>query len=666
MPYTRVTLNFVGAKKRYETLNGKQYLVVPAVALTEGVHTGSEGPLLYKKEELARNPMAWNHRPVVVYHPVLNGEGVSACDPTVVESQGVGLTFNSSYDGRLKMEAWLEEEKLKRIDSRILDALNNNKMVEVSTGLYHGLNETPGTWNGEAYNAEVVNMQPDHLAVLYDQKGACSIQDGAGLLRNADKTTTELSFEDIRDQIRSCLNPKSPDLISEGNTSKWHWVRDVYSKYAIVECDDKCYKVGYKVRSGKVSIDGEPEEVRKVTSYVTANNEQVQGEGYITMNGQFISNDGEQKQGPLKMPKPKASDLSDPMKRQQMQKALEQHYSGVMQEGDWGGWVTDLYANYAVYSKDGKQFRLPYTYDDDMIRFDGEPEEVERVSEYRRKEPIDGTQSPYSVNQEGQIVATPTITQKHLQTLNRLFQMARDQKLTLNAIHQGAHELLHDPGMGQFDANLPPEHPQSDGQVRTHHPMNPGGKGDSEDHKTQSRKAMVDKLGVHEDDKKWFMDLPDDGWEKVSKYVMKGATEPIAGRYSYEGIGDRSSVHGSHNMSQQTTEQYIANAPSGIREGLMELVASQNAEKTRLVGLITNSRGNRFTPQYLQTLAIPMLRGMADLVQPAQAPRPVMNYGGQADIPMFQGEPQLTNNQQYEPETLQLPVWDFTPQKNGN
>jgi hypothetical protein len=33
---------------------------------------------------------------------------------------------------------------------------------------------------------------------------------------------------------------------------------------------------------------------------------------------------------------------------------------------------------------------------------------------------------------------------------------------------------------------------------------------------------------------------------------------------------------------------------------------------------------------------------------------------------MFQGEPQLTNNQQYEPETLQLPVWDFTPQKNGN
>ena len=59
--FAKVTMNLVGAQKRYETLNGKTYMVVPTVMITEGVWQGNQGPLLYLGEELGKNPVTWNH-----------------------------------------------------------------------------------------------------------------------------------------------------------------------------------------------------------------------------------------------------------------------------------------------------------------------------------------------------------------------------------------------------------------------------------------------------------------------------------------------------------------------------------------------------------------------------------------------------------------------------
>ena len=38
--------------------------------LVEGVHSGSDGPLLYRKQELSRNVQAWEMKPITVGHPV--------------------------------------------------------------------------------------------------------------------------------------------------------------------------------------------------------------------------------------------------------------------------------------------------------------------------------------------------------------------------------------------------------------------------------------------------------------------------------------------------------------------------------------------------------------------------------------------------------------------
>lgn len=256
----RITANLVGAQTRKQMLDGKEYLVVPTVMLTEGVHTGSQGPLYYSKDQLGRNPSTWNHKPVVLYHPV---DGISACTPDVISAQGVGMMLNSSYDGRLKTESWLDEPKLRKLDSRVLDAINRGETVEVSTGLWNDLDEKPGVWNGETYKGSVINIQPDHLALLPDQKGACSREDGAGLLRNA---SGDLSLDDAREQIRSLLKAKITDPMY------YVYVVDVFRTYAIYESAGKVFKIGYTVKDNKVKLSNdEPEEVCKVTSYITAN-----------------------------------------------------------------------------------------------------------------------------------------------------------------------------------------------------------------------------------------------------------------------------------------------------------------------------------------------------------------------------------------------------------
>ena len=59
---------------RKDTLEGREHLVVPMVMMVEGVLDGSNGPLFYPAEEMAKLPQGWNEKPVVVQHP--NG---SAC-----------------------------------------------------------------------------------------------------------------------------------------------------------------------------------------------------------------------------------------------------------------------------------------------------------------------------------------------------------------------------------------------------------------------------------------------------------------------------------------------------------------------------------------------------------------------------------------------------------
>lgn len=174
--------NLATQNTRREELNGKTYTVVPMVLLTEGVHAGSDGPMYYPREELAKTPAIWNMKPVVVYHPAA---GESATDPDVARRRQVGMVMNAHWrDGKLRAEAWLEDMRVAAVDARIATSLSQNQTVEISTGLFTDRVYAPGRWGKEYFDYVATNYRPDHVAILPDTTGACSVADGCGLLRN--------------------------------------------------------------------------------------------------------------------------------------------------------------------------------------------------------------------------------------------------------------------------------------------------------------------------------------------------------------------------------------------------------------------------------------------------------------------------------------------------
>jgi hypothetical protein len=198
-----VTVNTRGVARR-KTLHGRQYLVVDATILREGVLNGSRGPLYYPPDEISANPGVWNHVPIVAWHPKdKDGNPTLARHPEVLEEYGLGVLFNDQYDpehATRNVEAWFDEARTENFDRRlkpehkILPRLRKGQPIELSTGLFTDNIPGVGTFNtqdgrAKSYSHIARNYRPDHLAALPDQLGACSVRDGCGFNVNASPKT---------------------------------------------------------------------------------------------------------------------------------------------------------------------------------------------------------------------------------------------------------------------------------------------------------------------------------------------------------------------------------------------------------------------------------------------------------------------------------------------
>jgi Uncharacterized protein conserved in bacteria (DUF2213) len=186
---------------RTEVFEGVDHLVVPVVALMEGVifPVNAESPELVLAEDLAIAPGGWNGRPVFLNHPRVNGEEVLGNTPELLEAGCWGRVFNANSpedvlaSKRLKVEAWLNKERAldipgapKTIDRIVAAAKGEGPPVEVSVGNLVLVEDKDGTYNGEVYGGVWHNIVGDHLAILEEGRiGACSVDMGCGTPRVA-------------------------------------------------------------------------------------------------------------------------------------------------------------------------------------------------------------------------------------------------------------------------------------------------------------------------------------------------------------------------------------------------------------------------------------------------------------------------------------------------
>ncbi len=175
----------VSGVARTEMLNGREYLVAPMRLIVPGVLNGSSGPLYYPPDEVSRNVDSWNGMPITRYHPSdASGKPTSARHPSIMNLQSIGFVYNAVFAETLDAEGWFDTELTRKKAPEIYAKLRANQSFELSTGLYTRNDPISGTYNGKSYTHIARDYRPDHLAVLPDQMGACSLKDGCGVMVN--------------------------------------------------------------------------------------------------------------------------------------------------------------------------------------------------------------------------------------------------------------------------------------------------------------------------------------------------------------------------------------------------------------------------------------------------------------------------------------------------
>lgn len=273
--------NYQIIRRKYE---GKDYMIVPVTMMVEGVHNGNHGPIFHDINELGKIPASWNGIPIVINHPEKAGIAISANSPEVLEESAVGKVFGTFVDeAKLKAKAWLDEERLKEKEPNLYEGVCEGKSIEVSVGVFTEDEEEEGDWNGEHYVRIATNHRPDHLALLPDAVGACSIADGCGLCVNQESIDTLCSVRKAGYGLYVIGNHKATGyrekmdavyatLRGMDKNDTYHYLEEMYDSNLIYSKSTKdgvkMYKQDYSFESGKVELTGNPVEVRRKVDYV--------------------------------------------------------------------------------------------------------------------------------------------------------------------------------------------------------------------------------------------------------------------------------------------------------------------------------------------------------------------------------------------------------------
>ena len=314
MNYKGVRIQANNYEIRRDTLQGRAQIIVPVVMMVEGVHNGSAGPLFHSARELSHCLPAWDGIPVSIQHPMDDGHFVSCNSPGVIESQVVGKVFHSTFEnGRLKAEAWLDEDRLTKISSEMLESILQCRPIEVSVGVFTDDEAITGDWNGEQYIAIARNHNPDHLALLIGAVGACSNKDGCGIRANkgegGEKEMKKEKQPDLEaigakyldagrfnpllaceEGYRDRITKIQVKLDSMDDDARVHFLTEVFDTHFIYSVaarsaggEGNLYRRQYQINvDDSIEFIGEPVAVVKKVEYVVANEKKSATEGGVT------------------------------------------------------------------------------------------------------------------------------------------------------------------------------------------------------------------------------------------------------------------------------------------------------------------------------------------------------------------------------------------------
>ncbi|OVZ73059.1 DUF2213 domain-containing protein [Yersinia intermedia] len=201
-----------------ETIDGKPHIVVRGI--TPVVDDIVMNRKLYPAAEIEKAYNTLERNPMPLGHPKVDGKHVSARDVRAVNEYHVGAWLQnvSHKDGKVTGDMYVNRqyaessEKGKRLINRLDEMLagTNSDPIHISTGLLYSGIAANGESKGKKYNEIVTNMVFDHTAVLLDEPGAGTPEEGVGIFVNAEGDEVEIEVVNLEES--GSPDPQDPSF----------------------------------------------------------------------------------------------------------------------------------------------------------------------------------------------------------------------------------------------------------------------------------------------------------------------------------------------------------------------------------------------------------------------------------------------------------------------
>lgn len=267
----------VNSDIRTEVIEGVSFTVIPSKTLPKDVVMNS---IMYPSEEVEAAISTLDMSPVTIGHPVVNGKFAPASDPISQAAYGILGAHNrvkgKTDDGRWVVEKLIPTEQLQNTErgKKLAEAIKHKRPIHTSTGVY--LTKEPEIGvnaMGQEYTSRAKIDRFDHDAILLNERGAATPEQGVGIFVNAkgESEETEVMYVNLssgddfsmssngmrmklQDAARKQFNPEDDD-------DMWIYVEDFNETKAIVCQKNKQFAVEYKMVGDEIEFIGELKKV---------------------------------------------------------------------------------------------------------------------------------------------------------------------------------------------------------------------------------------------------------------------------------------------------------------------------------------------------------------------------------------------------------------------
>jgi len=175
---------------RNEKRNGRDVVIVPCATMPDDVVMNS---ILYPADEIEKSFKGLERTPAPLGHPTINGVFVSARDP-----EGINLGWIGAWNenlrrekGRVFLDKVIDVEIANQSEGgkAVLAAIEKGDPVHTSTGLFALMEAANGDVDYKFIAREIAF---DHDAILLEETGAATPEQGVGMMVNAAGEQTEI------------------------------------------------------------------------------------------------------------------------------------------------------------------------------------------------------------------------------------------------------------------------------------------------------------------------------------------------------------------------------------------------------------------------------------------------------------------------------------------